>query len=71
MSEPGSVLLDAVLRPAPPLPPRAMAVILGVVAAMNALFALYFVLHGTWPVMPTNRCSTLMAFTPESSQLFT
>jgi uncharacterized membrane protein len=52
MSEPGSVLLDAVLRPAPPLPPRAMAVILGVVAAMNAFFALYFVLHGAWPVMP-------------------
>jgi uncharacterized membrane protein len=52
MSEPGSVLLDAVLRPAPPLPPRALAIVLGIVAAMNALFALYFVLHGAWPVMP-------------------
>ena len=40
------------LRPAPPLPPRALAIILGIVAAMNALFALYFILHGAWPVMP-------------------
>jgi uncharacterized membrane protein len=52
MSEPGSILLDAVLRPAPPLPPRALAIILCIVAAMNVLFALYFVLHGAWPVMP-------------------
>ena len=52
MSEPGSILLDAVLRPAPPMPPRALAIVLGIVAAMNALFALYFVLHGAWPVMP-------------------
>jgi uncharacterized membrane protein len=52
MSEPGSILLDSVLRPAPPLPPRALAIVLGAIATMNALFALYFVLHGAWPVMP-------------------
>jgi len=52
MSQPGSILLDTVLRPAPPLPPRALAMILSLVAAMNAAFALYFVLRGAWPVMP-------------------
>ncbi len=52
MSQPGSIVLDAVLRPAPPLPPRALAIILGIVTAMNAAFALYFILQGAWPVMP-------------------
>lgn len=46
------VLLDKVLRPAPPLSPRAMAAILGAVAAVNLAFALSFVLRGAWPVMP-------------------
>lgn len=46
------VLLDKVLRPAPPLSPRAMVAILGAVAAVNLAFALSFVLRGAWPVMP-------------------
>jgi uncharacterized membrane protein len=47
-----TVLLDAVLRPAPPLPPRVLGAILSVVASMNFAFALYFVSQGAWPVMP-------------------
>ena len=46
------VLLDKVLRPAPPLPLRAMGFILGGVAIINLAFALTFVLQGAWPVMP-------------------
>ena len=46
------MLLDDVLRPAPPLPPRVLGVILSVVAVMNFAFALYFVSQGAWPVMP-------------------
>ena len=46
------ILLDRVLRPAPPLPPRAALAILGCVAAINFAFALSFVLRGAWPVMP-------------------
>ena len=45
-------LLDVVLRPAPPLPPRALLFILTVVAAINAAFALFFMLHGAWPMLP-------------------
>lgn len=51
MSEPRP-LLDVVLRPAPPLPPRALLLILAVVAAINAAFAFYFVLRGAWPMLP-------------------
>jgi uncharacterized membrane protein len=47
-----TVLLDAVLRPAPPLSPRVMGIILGIVASMNFAFAAYFVSQGAWPVMP-------------------
>jgi len=47
-----TVLLDTVLRPAPPLSPRAMGIVLGVVAGMNLAFAAYFVAQGAWPVMP-------------------
>jgi uncharacterized membrane protein len=50
MSE--TVLLDTVLRPAPPLPPRALLLILVAVTSINVAFALYFILHGAWPVMP-------------------
>ena len=46
------VLLDRVLRPAPPLPPRAAFVLLAVVAMFNFAFASYFVLRGAWPVTP-------------------
>ena len=47
-----TVLLDAVLRPAPPLPPRVLGTILSIVATTNMLFALYFIARGAWPVMP-------------------
>ncbi|HEX2592506.1 MAG TPA: DUF2244 domain-containing protein [Rhizomicrobium sp.] len=50
MSEP--IILEAVLRPSPPLPPRVLLWILGFVAFINLLFAGYFVWHGAWPVMP-------------------
>jgi uncharacterized membrane protein len=46
------VLLDAVLRPSPPLPPRVLKWILGAVAAINLAFAMNFVLRGAWPVAP-------------------
>ncbi|HEY0105913.1 MAG TPA: DUF2244 domain-containing protein [Rhizomicrobium sp.] len=46
------VLLDQVLRPSPPLAPRTLRVILGVVAAINIAFALSFILRGAWPVAP-------------------
>jgi uncharacterized membrane protein len=45
-------LLDVILRPAPPMSPRALSIILGIVIAVNAVFALYFVLRGAWPMMP-------------------
>jgi uncharacterized membrane protein len=46
------VLFDTVLRPAPPLSARALLIILAAVAAINVLFASYFILRGAWPVMP-------------------
>ncbi len=46
------VLLEAVLRPNPPLGPEILGVILGVVALINFVFALSFVLHGAWPIAP-------------------
>jgi uncharacterized membrane protein len=49
---PEAVLLDTVLKPAPPMPPRALAVSLGIVAIMNFALAAYFVSQGAWPVMP-------------------
>ena len=45
-------LLDVVLRPAPPMSPRTLSIILGIVIAMNAAFAIYFVSRGAWPMMP-------------------
>jgi uncharacterized membrane protein len=32
--------------------PRALSIILGIVVAMNAAFAIYFVSRGAWPMMP-------------------
>lgn len=46
------VIFDRVLRPNPPLPPAALKVILVLVAAVNFLFASFFVLRGAWPVTP-------------------
>jgi uncharacterized membrane protein len=45
-------LLDVVLRPAPPLPLRVLLIILAIVTTINATFALFFVLHGAWPMLP-------------------
>lgn len=47
-----AVLLDTVLRPAPPLSARALLIVLAAVVAMNACVALFFILQGAWPVMP-------------------
>jgi uncharacterized membrane protein len=49
MDEP---ILDATLRPNPPMSPRALVAALAVVAAINLAFALSFVLRGAWPVAP-------------------
>lgn len=46
------VLLDATLRPSPPLNKRTLAIIVAVVAGINLAFALYFVFQGAWPVAP-------------------
>ncbi|HWA91594.1 MAG TPA: DUF2244 domain-containing protein [Rhizomicrobium sp.] len=46
------VLLDRILKPAPPMPPRMALVFLSIVAALNLAFASYFVAHGAWPVTP-------------------
>jgi len=47
-----NILLDTVLRPAPALPARTLLVVLAIVASINVAFALSFILHGAWPVMP-------------------
>ncbi len=46
------VLLDACLKPNPPMHPRALLIVLLVVAAMNLAFAGYFLSRGAWPVTP-------------------
>ena len=46
------VLLDTVLRPSPPLSAEVLGTILGVVALINFVFALSFVLKGAWPIAP-------------------
>ncbi|HWU26359.1 MAG TPA: DUF2244 domain-containing protein [Rhizomicrobium sp.] len=46
------VLLDATLRPNPPLPPAALIYVLAGVVAINLVFATAFVLRGAWLVMP-------------------
>ncbi len=50
MAEP--VLLDATLRPNPPMSPKALGVVLGIVVAINLVFAAYFLSRGAWPVAP-------------------
>lgn len=52
MSQSGDVLLDAVLRPSPPLAPRTLGIILIIVAAINVAFAASFVARGAWPIAP-------------------
>jgi len=52
MDRPGDILFDRVLRPNPPLGPRPLGIILGVIAAINLIFALMFLLRGAWPIAP-------------------
>ena len=52
MTSANDVLLDEVLRPSPPLSPRVLFIVLMLVALVNLLFALYFVLRGAWPIAP-------------------
>lgn len=52
MSNAQSFILDAVLKPNPPMPPRLLLAVLGVVSLFNLAFALNFVLRGAWPIAP-------------------
>ena len=52
MDEEPDVLLERVLRPSPPLAPRALLIVLGLVAAVNLGFAATLALQGAWPVAP-------------------
>jgi uncharacterized membrane protein len=52
MTSANPVLLDRVLRPSPPLSPRVLLSVLGLVGLVNIAIALYFVLHGAWPIAP-------------------
>ena len=52
MDRQSDILFELVLRPNPPLGPRALGLILGAVAAVNLAFALAFVLRGAWPMAP-------------------
>lgn len=46
------VVLDATLRPNPPLSPNLLKLIVVLVALVNIAFGSVLVLHGAWPVMP-------------------
>ncbi|HEY2070525.1 MAG TPA: DUF2244 domain-containing protein [Rhizomicrobium sp.] len=50
MSDP--VLLDTTLRPNPPMSPKVLKLVLGIVAGINLVFALSFVVQGAWPIAP-------------------
>jgi len=52
MSAQGDILLDQVLRPSPPLPPKILLRILAGVALINLLFVAYFLFKGAWPIAP-------------------
>jgi len=54
MSDGGAqtILLDAVLKPNPPMSCGALRVILAIVGLFNFAFALSFVLRGAWPIAP-------------------
>jgi len=46
------MLLDTVLRPSPPMPPRMLLAALALVALVNLAVILFFVGHGAWPIAP-------------------
>ncbi|MEJ0027762.1 MAG: DUF2244 domain-containing protein [Rhizomicrobium sp.] len=52
MASEDDILLDAVLRPSPPLRPQTLRAILIAVGLINVVFALSFVLKGAWPIAP-------------------
>jgi uncharacterized membrane protein len=53
MSQPEEpVFLDEVLWPNPPMGPRALGIVLVIVAALNLAFAIGFMLRGAWPIAP-------------------
>ena len=45
-------LLDRILRPNPPMKPRALFAIVALVAMVNLALAANFILHGAWPILP-------------------
>ena len=47
-----TILLDAVLKPSPTLPPKALLLVLAIVASLNLAFGIGFLLRGAWPVTP-------------------
>jgi uncharacterized membrane protein len=49
---PGSLLLDATLRPSPPASASALTLVLAIVATINLVFAAGFLARGAWPVTP-------------------
>ncbi|HEX4533662.1 MAG TPA: DUF2244 domain-containing protein [Rhizomicrobium sp.] len=64
------VLLDKVLRPSPPMNPRALLIILCVVLAINLGFAVMFMLRGAWPIAPFMGLDVaLLAWAFRASQL--
>ena len=52
MAPDDDILLDAVLRPSPPLAPKILLAILAAVCLINISFALSFILRGAWPIAP-------------------
>ena len=52
MAPDDDILLDAVLRPSPPLAPKTLLAILAAVCLINIAFALSFILRGAWPIAP-------------------
>ena len=46
------VFFDAVLRPNPPMSARALFGVLTLVAGINFVLGIGFVLHGAWPIAP-------------------
>ena len=52
MTATDTVVLDATLRPNPPLSPSVLKLIIALVAFVNVAFGLTLVLNGAWPVMP-------------------
>lgn len=47
-----AVVFDALLKPNPPMKPKALLIVLAIVLAMNLAFAGYFLARGAWPVTP-------------------